>query len=117
MEPGRFDLAGFCVGVVDEDAVLDPATVLEGDVLIGLASSGLHSNGYSLVRHALLGSGRYGLGDTVEGLSRPLVDELLEPTAIYAPLVVELVRAGLVRAAAHITGGGLEENVPRALPD
>jgi phosphoribosylformylglycinamidine cyclo-ligase len=117
MEHGRFDLAGFCVGVVEEDAVLDPSTVREGDALVGLASSGLHSNGYSLVRHALLDSGKYGLGDTVEGLSRPLVDELLEPTAIYAPLLVELVRGRLVKAAAHTTGGGLEENVPRALPD
>jgi phosphoribosylformylglycinamidine cyclo-ligase len=116
MEPGRFDLAGFCVGVVEEDAVLDPSTVEEGDVLVGLPSTGLHSNGYSLVRQALLDSGKYSLGDTVEGLSRPLVDELLEPTAIYAPLVVELVRTGLVKSAAHITGGGLEENLPRALP-
>jgi phosphoribosylformylglycinamidine cyclo-ligase len=116
MEHGRFDLAGFCVGVVEEDAVLDPSSAREGDALVGLPSSGLHSNGYSLVRRTLLDSGKYGLGDTVEGLSRPLVDELLEPTAIYAPLVIVLVRAGLVKAAAHITGGGLEENVPRALP-
>jgi phosphoribosylformylglycinamidine cyclo-ligase len=117
MEHDRFDLAGFCVGIVDEADMLDPSDVREGHALVGLASSGLHSNGYSLVRHALLDSGRYGLGDTVEGLSRPLVDELLEPTAIYAPLVVQLVREGFVTAAAHITGGGLEENVPRALPD
>ena len=116
MEPGRFDLAGFCVGVVEEDAVLDPSTVEEGDVIIGLSSTGLHSNGYSLVRHALLDSGKYSLGDTVEGLGRSLADELLEPTAIYAPLVVELVRNRLVKSAAHITGGGLEENIPRALP-
>jgi phosphoribosylformylglycinamidine cyclo-ligase len=117
MEPGRFDLAGFCVGVVEEDAVLDPSIVEEGDVLIGLPSTGLHSNGYSLVRQALLDSGKYSLGDTVEGLSRPLVDELLEPTAIYAPVVEELVRNRLVKSAAHITGGGLEENIPRALPE
>jgi phosphoribosylformylglycinamidine cyclo-ligase len=117
MEPGRFDLAGFCVGVVEEGAVLDPATVEEGDVLVGLPSTGLHSNGYSLVRQALLDSGKYSLGDTVEGLSRPLGDELLEPTAIYAPTVVELVRNRLVKSAAHITGGGLEENLPRALPE
>jgi phosphoribosylformylglycinamidine cyclo-ligase len=117
MEPGRFDLAGFCVGVVEEGAVLDPATVEEGDVLVGLPSTGLHSNGYSLVRQALLDSGKYSLGDTVEGLSRPLGDELLEPTAIYAPTVVELVRNRLVKSAGHITGGGLEENLPRALPE
>ncbi|MFL5767609.1 MAG: phosphoribosylformylglycinamidine cyclo-ligase [Actinomycetota bacterium] len=117
MEPGRFDLAGFCVGMVEESAVLDPAKVEEGDVLIGLPSTGLHSNGFSLVRHALLDSGKYSLEDTVEGLARPLVEELLEPTAIYAPVVVELVQAGLVKSAAHITGGGLEENIPRALPE
>jgi phosphoribosylformylglycinamidine cyclo-ligase len=117
MEPGRFDLAGFCVGLVDESAVLDPSDVEEGDVLIGLPSTGLHSNGYSLVRHALLDSGKYSLGDTVEGLGRSLSDELLEPTAIYAPLVRELFQAGLVKSAAHITGGGLEENIPRALPE
>jgi phosphoribosylformylglycinamidine cyclo-ligase len=117
MEHGRFDLAGFCVGVVEEADVLDPSTVREGDALVGLASSGLHSNGYSLVRQALLDSGKYGLGDTVEGLSRPLVDELLEPTAIYAPVVMQLVQARLVTSAAHITGGGVEENIPRALPD
>jgi phosphoribosylformylglycinamidine cyclo-ligase len=117
MEPGRFDLAGFCVGVVEESAVLDPANAAEGDVLIGLPSTGLHSNGYSLVRRALLESGKYSLGDIVEGLSRPLADELLEPTAIYAPLVTGLVRAGLVKSAAHVTGGGLEENIPRALPE
>jgi phosphoribosylformylglycinamidine cyclo-ligase len=117
METGRFDLAGFCVGVVEESAVLDPSRVEEGDVLIGLPSTGLHSNGYSLVRHALLDSGRYSLGDTVEGLSRRLADELLEPTAIYASVVSQLVQAGLVKSAAHVTGGGLEENVPRALPE
>ena len=117
MEPGRFDLAGFCVGVVEESAVLDPSKVEEGNVLIGLPSTGPHSNGYSLVRHALLDSRKYSLGDTVEGLARPLVDELLEPTAIYAPVVAELVRNGLVKSAAHITGGGLEENLPRALPE
>jgi phosphoribosylformylglycinamidine cyclo-ligase len=117
MEPGRFDLAGFCVGVVEESAVLDPSMVEEGDVLIGLPSTGLHSNGYSLVRQALLDSGKYSLGDTVEGLSRPLADELLEPTAIYAPVLAELVRNGLVKSAAHVTGGGLEENIPRALPE
>ncbi|MFL5737776.1 MAG: phosphoribosylformylglycinamidine cyclo-ligase [Actinomycetota bacterium] len=116
MEPGRFDLAGFCVGVVEESAVLDPSKVEEGDVLIGLPSTGLHSNGYSLVRHALLDSGKFSLGDTVEGLSRSLGEELLEPTAIYAPVVGELVQSGLVKSAAHITGGGPEENIPRALP-
>jgi phosphoribosylformylglycinamidine cyclo-ligase len=115
MEPDRFDLAGFCVGIVDEEALLGPHRVGEGDVLVGLPSSGLHANGFSLVRTALLG--RYDLSDTPEGLGRPLVAELLEPTTIYAPLVLRLARRGLVHAAAHVTGGGLVENVPRALPE
>ena len=112
-----FDLAGFCVGVVDEDARLGAHRVDVGDELIGLASSGLHANGYSLVRKALLEEGGYELDEVLPRLGRPLVEELLEPTTIYAPLVVALARDGLVHAAAHVTGGGLPENVPRALPD
>jgi phosphoribosylformylglycinamidine cyclo-ligase len=111
----RFDLAGFCVGVVDEAAALGPARVSEGDVLIGLASSGLHANGYSLVRQAVLG--RFALDDAPSELGgRTLADELLEPCAIHAPHVLTLGRNGLLHAAAHITGGGFHENVPRALP-
>lgn len=117
MEPGRFDLAGFCVGAVDEDGLLGPDRVAQGDVLVGLASTGLHANGYSLVRRALLEEAGYALDEVLPRLGRPLVDELLEPTAIYAPLVLSLARAGLVHAAAHVTGGGLVENVPRVLPD
>jgi phosphoribosylformylglycinamidine cyclo-ligase len=114
MPDDQFDLAGFCVGVVEEQALLGPARVAEGDVLIGLPSSGLHANGYSLVRHALLA--RHGLDAVLPELGRPLVDELLEPCAIHAPQVLALHREGLLHAAAHITGGGLYENVPRALP-
>ena len=117
MEPGTFDLAGFCVGVVDEASMLGADRVVDGDVLVGLASSGLHSNGYSLVRRALLVDAGYDLEETLPRLGRPLVDELLEPTRIYAPLVLALARDGLVHAAAHVTGGGLVENVPRILPD
>jgi phosphoribosylformylglycinamidine cyclo-ligase len=117
MDDDAFDLAGFCVGVVHDDAVLGPERVREGDALVGLASSGLHSNGYSLVRRALLEEGGLALEEVPAGLGRPLVDELLEPTAIYAPLVVALARDGLLRSAAHVTGGGLVENVPRALPE
>ena len=117
MEPGRFDLAGFCVGVVEESGLLGPHRAAEGDALVGFASSGLHANGYSLVRKALLGDAGYSLEDDLPRLGRPLVQELLEPTATYAPLVLALARDGLVHAAAHVTGGGLVENVPRALPD
>ena len=114
MPDDQFDLAGFCVGLVDEADLLGKHRVAEGDVLIGLASSGLHANGFSLVRQALLG--RYSLDDTPPGLSRPLGEELLEPCTIYAPTVLRLAREGLLHAAAHITGGGFTENVPRVLP-
>jgi len=110
-----FDLAGFCVGVVGDSELLGPHRVGNGDVVVGLASSGLHANGYSLVRSALLPA--FGLADTPPGLDRPLADELLEPCAIYAPEVVSLARGGLIHAAAHITGGGVFENLPRVLPD
>jgi phosphoribosylformylglycinamidine cyclo-ligase len=114
MAAGQFDMAGFCVGVVEEAHLLGADRVREGDVLIGLASSGLHSNGYSLIRKALLP--RYELDDTPPGLGRPLVDELLEPCAMHTKDVLSLARDGLIAAAAHITGGGFYENIPRALP-
>jgi phosphoribosylformylglycinamidine cyclo-ligase len=116
MQPGDLDLAGFCVGIVEEGELLGPQRVAEGDVLIGLASSGLHANGYSLVRKALFEDAGYGLDDVLPRLGRSLADELLEPTAIYAPVVRSLAREGLVNAAAHVTGGGLVENIARALP-
>jgi phosphoribosylformylglycinamidine cyclo-ligase len=115
MPDDQFDLAGFCVGSVDDDALLGPSRVREGDVLVGLASSGVHANGYSLVRRALLD--HHSLDDSPPELGgRSIADELLEPCAIYAPAVLALARGGLVHAAAHITGGGFVENVPRALP-
>jgi phosphoribosylformylglycinamidine cyclo-ligase len=114
MPQDQFDLAGFCVGLVDEADLLGPHRVGAGDAMIGLASSGLHANGYSLVREVLLG--RYALDEVPPGLARPLGAELLEPCAIHAPTVRRLAREGLVHAAAHITGGGFTENVPRALP-
>jgi phosphoribosylformylglycinamidine cyclo-ligase len=115
MVEDAFDLAGFCVGVVDEAAILGPDRVEEGDVLVGLASSGLHANGYSLVRSAFLPA--IELDVIPSGLDRPLADELLEPCAIYAPDVVALANDGLLHAAAHVTGGGIVENLPRALPE
>jgi len=117
LEDGRFDLAGFCVGLVDERELLGPDRVRPGDLLLGLSSSGLHSNGYSLVRRVLLEEGGWGLDEVVPRLGRTLADELLEPTAIYTEPLLALSRAGLARSAAHITGGGWNENLPRALPD
>jgi len=115
MEEDAFDLAGFCVGVVNEADLLGPHRVAEGDVVIGLASSGLHANGYSLVRSALLPA--FDLDAIPPGLSRPLVDELLEPCTIYAPDLVSLARDGLLHATAHVTGGGMLDNLPRVLPE
>ncbi|MGH2661997.1 MAG: phosphoribosylformylglycinamidine cyclo-ligase [Actinomycetota bacterium] len=115
IEEGRFDLAGFCVGSVEEESLLGPHRVREGDALVGLASTGLHANGFSLVRRLVQENG-LDLRSTPGGLDRPLADVLLEPTAMYVSEVLEVARSGVVRAAAHVTGGGLMENVPRTLP-
>jgi phosphoribosylformylglycinamidine cyclo-ligase len=115
MEPDQFDLAGFCVGVVERDRVLDPANVRPGDVLMGFPSTGLHSNGYSLVRSALLPDPQALLRRDPR-LGRTLAEELLEPTAVYVPEVLALANEGVIRSAAHITGGGIQENLPRAIP-
>ncbi|MFI5322258.1 MAG: phosphoribosylformylglycinamidine cyclo-ligase [Thermodesulfobacteriota bacterium] len=112
----EFDLAGFAVGIVDRDEILDGSEVVTGDVVIGLASSGLHSNGYSLARKVLLEKKRYRLGDSPAPLSRALADELLEPTRIYVRTVQKLRKEFRIRAIAHITGGGLLENIPRVIP-
>ena len=113
MDDDRFDLAGFCVGIVDGADVLGPDRVRAGDALIGLPSSGLHANGFSLVRTVVSTDE---LAMAPPAIGRTFADELLEPCRIYVPEVVALHRAGLVHAAAHITGGGLLENVPRVLP-
>jgi phosphoribosylformylglycinamidine cyclo-ligase len=115
MPEDQFDLSGFCVGLVRERDLLGPSRVHEGDALVGLPSSGLHANGYSLVRSALLD--RVALDEHVQELGRSLGEELLEPCRIHTPDVLRLHRAGLLSAAAHITGGGFDENIPRALPD
>jgi phosphoribosylformylglycinamidine cyclo-ligase len=116
MAQGQFDLAGFCVGMVEQDLLLEPQRVRSGDALIGLPSSGLHSNGFSLVRRVLL-DGERRLDEPVPHLQgRTLAEELLRPTEIYTRPLLALARSGLARSAAHITGGGLAGNVPRALP-
>jgi phosphoribosylformylglycinamidine cyclo-ligase len=108
-----YDLAGFCVGVVEKDAIIDGSAVAAGDSLIGLASSGPHSNGYSLIRKLIDVSGATA-ATTVAGV--PLFERLLAPTRIYVKAVLALLRALPVHGLAHITGGGLTDNIPRMLP-
>jgi phosphoribosylformylglycinamidine cyclo-ligase len=113
MPAGDYDLAGFAVGIVERDDILGPHRVHEGDVLIGMRASGLHSNGYSLVRRLVEGVDL----SATHGLDRPLGDALLTPTAIYTAPCLALARAGLVNAFCHVTGGGLPGNLPRVLPE
>jgi phosphoribosylformylglycinamidine cyclo-ligase len=103
---GEYDLAGFCVGVVEKERILDGRAIAPGDAILGLASSGPHSNGFSLIRRIV--------GD--EPLSSDLADSLMEPTRIYVKPVLKLLAAAPVRGLAHITGGGIVGNVPRILP-
>lgn len=114
---GEYDLVGFAVGAVERDRVIDGSGVVAGDVLIGLPSSGLHSNGYSLARYVLLDIAGMALDAEVPALGRTLGEELLEPTRIYAGSLVRLFREGpLPHALAHITGGGIGGNVARVIP-
>jgi len=113
-EGDDYDLAGFCVGIAEKSELIDGSKVAAGDVLIGLASSGPHSNGYSLVRKIIEVSGA-DLNDTVG--DQPLGKALLEPTRIYVKPLLKLIKESQVNAMSHITGGGLQENIPRALPD
>ena len=114
--PGEYDLAGFAVGVVERTRLLDGSAVRPGDVVIGLASSGLHSNGFTLVRRIVFDVMRLGVFDPLPGTDRSVADELLEPTRIYARSIQKLLESVEVRAMAHVTGGGLTGNVPRVLP-
>ncbi|WP_029934283.1 phosphoribosylformylglycinamidine cyclo-ligase [Thiomicrospira pelophila] len=111
---GDYDLAGFCVGIVEKEDLIDGSAVKSGDVLIGLASSGPHSNGYSLIRKIIEVSGE-NLNTDLNG--QPLIDALMAPTRIYVKPLLELMKQIKVHALSHITGGGLVENIPRVLPD
>jgi phosphoribosylformylglycinamidine cyclo-ligase len=113
--PGEYDLAGFCVGIVDMEKIVEGTSVRKGDVIIGLASSGLHSNGFSLARKVLERSGLQG-DDTFPGTDKPVWEVLLEPTAIYVKTVLNLLRNFDINGMAHITGGGFYDNIPRVLP-
>lgn len=108
-----FDLAGFCVGIVDKDKIIDGAAITPGDQLIGIASSGPHANGYSLIRH-IIESKQIDLSQTLDGLS--LSEHLVKPTKIYAKTILSLLQTVEPHGIAHITGGGILENLPRILP-
>ncbi len=111
---GEYDLAGFCVGIVEKEAIIDGSKVSAGNKLIGIASSGPHSNGYSLIRKIIERS-NIPLTDLLAG--KPLAEHLLEPTRIYVKPLLQLINKVPVHAMAHITGGGITENLPRVLPD
>jgi phosphoribosylformylglycinamidine cyclo-ligase len=112
----EYDLAGFTVGVVERDRIIDGSSITVGDTLIGLASSGLHSNGYSLARKVLFDRMGLGIHDIIPETGRTVADELLVPTRIYVKSILNLLRDFTIHGIAHITGGGLPENVPRILP-
>jgi phosphoribosylformylglycinamidine cyclo-ligase len=113
---GEYDIAGFIVGVVNKPDIISGETIEPGDVLLGLPSSGLHSNGYSLARKALLERAGYKLDTYIDALGRTVGEELLEPTRIYVKTIHKLLKQFHIKGLAHITGGGLVENIPRMMP-
>jgi phosphoribosylformylglycinamidine cyclo-ligase len=113
----EFDIAGFVVGIVDKDEVIDGSNVKPGNIVIGIASSGLHSNGYSFARKILFETLKLNLYHIPGSLNRPLGEELLEPTRIYVKAILSLKKEFQILAVAHITGGGLLENIPRVIPE
>ncbi|MGB9661464.1 MAG: phosphoribosylformylglycinamidine cyclo-ligase [Moorellaceae bacterium] len=114
--PGEYDLAGFAVGIVERKELLDGSRVRPGQAIIGLASTGLHSNGFSLARRVLLEEAGLELKEEIALLGCTLGEEMLKPTRIYVKSLLPLIREGLIKGLAHITGGGLIENPPRMLP-
>lgn len=113
---GEYDVAGFAVGIVDKDKIINGSKVAEGDVVIGLASSGIHSNGYSLVRKLFFEVNQYDIEDYIPELKSTLGDALLQPTKIYVNTILNLIEKFEVKGIAHITGGGFIENIPRTIP-
>jgi len=114
---GEYDLAGFAVGMVDRENIITGDQIQQGDLLIGLASSGIHSNGFSLVRRLLLEEKKLSLEETLSGFDQPLGQVLLTPTKIYVKPVLSLLEHHQIKGLAHITGGGFFENIPRMLPE
>ncbi|OGC10947.1 phosphoribosylformylglycinamidine cyclo-ligase [candidate division WOR-1 bacterium RIFOXYA12_FULL_52_29] len=113
---GEYDLAGFAVGVVDKNKVINGSTIREGDKIIGLASSGLHSNGYTLARKVIFEKASLGPGDKIDDFNKSIGEVLLTPTRIYAALILELINKFTIKGIAHVTGGGIPENLGRVIP-
>ena len=113
---GEYDLAGFAVGLVDKEKIIDGTTIKEGDLILGFPSSGIHSNGYSLVRKIVFEKENLNLDEKIPGLDGTLGEELLKATRIYVAPVLDLSRIFNIRGLVHITGGGFYENIPRVLP-
>jgi phosphoribosylformylglycinamidine cyclo-ligase len=113
---GEYDLAGFCVGVVEADKLIDGSEIRVGDRIVGLASSGLHSNGFSLARRVLFEEGKLNSDDKIEGLTNTIGQELLWPTRIYVKSILNIIKNFHIRGIVHITGGGFIDNIPRILP-
>lgn len=112
-----YDLAGFAVGIAEKSQLLTGETINPGDVLLGIASSGIHSNGYSLVRKIFFEQQQFSLSSKLPELKKTLGEELLEPTKIYVSSLLPLIKEKKIKGAAHITGGGFVENIPRMLPE
>ena len=113
---GEYDLAGFCVGVVEADKLIDGSEIRVGDRIIGIASSGIHSNGFSLARRVLFEEGKFRLEDKIESLDETLGLALLKPTRIYVKSIINLIKNFNIRGIVHITGGGFIDNIPRIVP-
>lgn len=116
-DENEYDLAGFCVGVVEKEKIISGEKIIEGDSLLGLPSSGLHSNGFSLVRKIVFDVKNIDLNEKVESLEKTLGEELLTPTKIYVEDVLPLIEKYEIKGISHITGGGIYENLPRVLPE
>ncbi len=116
-QPGEYDLSGFSVGLVDNDKIIDGSYIRNGHKLIGIASSGIHSNGFSLVRKIFFEKCGYGVDTTLNELDSTLGEELLKPTTIYVPTILSLLRDLPVHGLVHITGGGIDENIIRVIPE
>ncbi|HPA57027.1 MAG TPA: phosphoribosylformylglycinamidine cyclo-ligase, partial [bacterium] len=116
-ESGEYDLAGFCVGVVDREKIIDGSKIKEGDCIIGIPSTGVHSNGFSLVRKIVFNKMGLSTGDMIDELGLTVAQEFLKPTRIYDKEVLELIKKFKIRGMVHITGGGFYENIPRVIPE